>query len=146
MNEAKAIINELLVDIFNRILSIEGEELKKQGIKLSMTEVHVLEAVDVVEEPNMTNISGKLGVTIGSATTAINTLVQKGYVRRYMDESDRRKVLIALEKPSIQVLKVHDLFHKKMIDSIFEDLNIEEDEVLIASLKKVSSYFKKPRS
>ncbi len=145
MSEAKAIINELLVDIFNRILSIEGEELKKQGIKLSMNEIHVLEAVSVVEEPNMTNLAAKLGVTIGSATTAINTLVQKGYVRRYTDDSDRRKVLIALESPSKQVLKIHDQFHKKMIDSIFEDLNIEEDEVLIASLKKVSSYFKKPR-
>lgn len=145
MSEAKAIINELLVDIFNRILSIEGEELKKQGVKLSMNEIHVLEAVSVVEEPNMTNIAAKLGVTIGSATTAINTLVQKGYVRRYTDDSDRRKVLIALESPAKPVLKIHNQFHKKMIDSIFEDLNIEEDEVLITSLKKVSSYFKKPR-
>ncbi len=145
MSEAKAIINELLVDIFNRILAIEGEELKKQGVKLSMNEVHVLEAVSIVDEPNMTNIAQKLGITVGSATTAINTLVQKGYVVRYTDDNDRRKVLIKLEQPAKKVLKVHDVFHQKMIDSIFEDLKIEEDEVLITSLKKVSSYFKKQR-
>jgi DNA-binding MarR family transcriptional regulator len=143
MSEAKTIINELLVDIFNRILAIEGEELKKQGIKISMNEVHVLEAISMIEEPNMTNIANKLGITVGSATTAINTLVQKGYVKRYTDETDRRKVLVSLETPSLRVLKIHDTFHQKMIDSVFEDLKIEEDEVLIASLKKVSSYFKK---
>lgn len=146
MSEAKAMINELLVDIFNRILAIEGEELKKQGVKISMNEVHVLEAVAIVDSPNMTNIAGKLGITVGSATTAINTLVQKGYVRRYTDELDRRKVLIALEAPAKKVLRIHDFFHQKMIDSIFEDLKIEEDEVLIASLRKVSSYFKRSRS
>jgi len=146
MSEAKVIINELLVDIFNRILAIEGEELRKQGVKLSMNEVHVLEAIDIVDEPNMTNIANKLGITVGSATTAINTLVQKGYVRRYTDESDRRKVLVALEAPSLKVMKIHEIYHQKMIDSVFEDLKIEEDEVLIASLKKVSSYFKKNKS
>ncbi|MDD3123649.1 MAG: MarR family transcriptional regulator [Candidatus Izemoplasmatales bacterium] len=143
MSEAKAIINELLVDIFNRILAIEGEELRTQGIKISMNEVHVLEAISMVEEPNMTNIANKLGITVGSATTAINTLVQKGYVKRYTDETDRRKVLVSLEEPSLKVLKIHETYHQKMIDSVFEDLKIEEDEVLIASLKKVSSYFKK---
>lgn len=146
MSEAKSIINELLVDIFNRILAIEGEELRKQGVKLSMNEVHVLEAIGIVEEPNMTNIANKLGITIGSATTAINTLVQKGYVRRYTDEADRRKVLVALEAPSDKVMKIHEAYHQKMIDSVFEDLKIEEDEVLITSLKKVSSYFKKNKS
>lgn len=143
MSEAKVIINELLVDIFNRILAIEGEELRKAGVTLSMNEVHVLEAISLSEEPNMTSIAAKLGITVSSATTSINTLVQKGFVRRYTDENDRRKVLIALESPAKKVLKVHDFYHQKMIDSIFEDLKVEEDEVLIGSLKKVASYFKK---
>lgn len=142
MSEAKQIINELLVEIFNRILAIEGEALKQEGIKLSMSEVHVLEAISNVEEATMTNISQKLGITVGSATIAINTLVQKGYVTREKDALDRRKVIIGLNEKSREVLETHTEFHQKMIDSIFEDLKIEEDEVLIASLRRVSSYFK----
>jgi len=30
-----------------------------------------------------------------------------------------------------------------MIDSIFEDLKVEEDEVLLASLRRVAAYFRK---
>ena len=143
MTEAKVLVNELLVDIFNRILAIEGEELKAVGVKLSMNEVHVLEAVSLLPEPSMSAIAKKLGITVGSATTAINTLVQKGYVSRRSFDEDRRKVLVDLEAPAQSVLDVHREFHERMIDAIFRDLGVAEDEVLIASLEKVASYFRK---
>lgn len=144
MTEAKALVNELLVDIFNRILAIEGEELRRSGVRISMNEVHVLEAVTVVPEPSMSAIAKKLGITVGSATTAINTLVQKGYVSRSVGEEDRRKVLVSLAPSAKEVLKIHQEYHEKMLDAIFRDLNVAEDEVLIASLQKVASYFRKP--
>lgn len=142
MQNPKEVINELLVDTFNRILTIEGEALKKVGIKLSMSEIHVLEAVGLLSEPSMTAIAQKLGITVGSLTVAINTLFQKGYVRRYPDPLDRRKVMISLEKKAKDVLKVHEEFHHRMIDSIYIDLKLDEDEVLIKTLRNVSDYFK----
>lgn len=141
--EARKIINELLVEIFNRILAIEGQNLKDKGIKLSMSEVHVLEAIELTEEPTMSNIAKRLGITIGSLTTAINTLYQKGYVLRERDPEDRRKVVVGLLPKAQDVLNEHDSFHEEMIDSIFEEMELEKDELLIESLDKLSSYFKK---
>ena len=138
--EARSIINELLVEIFNRILAIEGQNLKDKGIKLSMSEVHVLEAIETQSEPTMSNIARKLGITIGSLTTAINTLYQKGYVDRKRDQEDRRKVYISNLDKAKKVLVEHDKFHEEMIDSVFEDLEIEKDELLIDSLEKLSAY------
>lgn len=143
IREAKAVVNELLVEIFNRILAIEGESLKQKGIKLSMSEIHVLEAVTKVEEPTMTNIANKLGITVGSLTVSVNTLYQKGYLSRERDPDDRRKVVIGLLDKAEEVLEIHNDFHNDMINTIFKDLKLEEDELLISSLKKLSSYFKK---
>lgn len=140
--EAKAIVNELLVDIFNRILAIEGESLKQKGVKLSMSEIHVLEAVTKAEEPTMTNIAKRLGITVGSLTVSVNTLYQKGFLSRERDQEDRRKVVIGLLPKAEEVLEIHNDFHNDMINSIFKDLKIEEDEILISSLNKLSSYFK----
>ncbi|MBI9008830.1 MAG: winged helix-turn-helix transcriptional regulator [Tenericutes bacterium] len=142
LREARAIVNELLVDIFNRILAIEGENLKQKGIKLSMSEIHVLEAVTKVLEPTMTNIAKKLGITVGSLTVSVNTLYQKGYLSRERDQDDRRKVVIGLLPKAEEILEVHNDFHNDMVNSIFKDLGIDEDEVLISSLQKLSSYFK----
>lgn len=140
-DQAKKIVNELLVDIFNRILIIEAEFMKQMHIKLSMNEIHVIEAIDKVAEPSMTNIAKKLHITVGSLTTAINTLFQKKYVTREKDADDRRKVLIQLTDLSHDVLKKHALFHEQMIDSVFKELNVGEDQILIDSLKNLSSYF-----
>ena len=63
MKKTQALINELLVDVFNHILSIEEAELIKAGIKLSINEVHILEAVKNPEYPTMTNIAKKLRIT-----------------------------------------------------------------------------------
>ncbi|MDD4185008.1 MAG: MarR family transcriptional regulator [Candidatus Izemoplasmatales bacterium] len=142
MQTTKEVINELLVEIFNRILTIEGEALKQQGIKLSMSEIHVLEAIQNSSDKTMTAIAQKLGITAGSLSVAINTLYQKGYVERLADPEDRRKVLIKLQEKAEAVLKSHDEFHKQMIDAIFIDLKVEEDEVLVASLRRVAGFFK----
>jgi len=139
--EAKKIVNDLLVDIFNRILIIEAEFMKQKNVKISMNEIHVLEAIEKVEEPSMSQIAKKLHITVGSLTTSINTLYQKNYVKRERDPNDRRKVLINLTDKSHEVLKKHDEFHHEMIDSIFKELNVGEDQVLIESLKNLSSFF-----
>ena len=142
MVSAKEVINELLVDVFNHILSIEAQVLKERGVKLSMTEVHVLEAIKNTNEPTMGNVANKLRITMGTLTTSINVLVRKNYVNRYRDENDRRKVYLELKDSAKDVLKVHDEFHEEMVASLLNDLDIEKDEILLKSLENISSYFK----
>jgi DNA-binding MarR family transcriptional regulator len=70
MNQTHAhdVLNELLVNIFNQILSIEAESLRQHGVTLSMSEVHVLEAILKTSEPNMGSVAKRLRVTIGTLT------------------------------------------------------------------------------
>ena len=142
MDTPKEVINELLVEVFNHILSIEGEALRQRGIKLSMNEVHVLEAIKKTEEPTMTHLATRLRVTVGTLTTAMNRLVEKGYCTRYRGEEDKRKVLITLTKKAHEVLEIHETFHDEMIDATIKDMKLDEDEVLLQSLKNISNYFK----
>ncbi|MFH0766831.1 MAG: MarR family transcriptional regulator [Bacillota bacterium] len=142
MVSPKQVINELLVDVFNQILSIEGSVLKKKGVKLSMTEVHVLEAIRSCEVPTMGSVARRLRVTLGTLTTSVNVLVKKNYVSRYRNENDLRKVFLKLDESAIEVLKIHDRFHDEMISSAFKDLELEKDETLMKSLENVSNYFK----
>jgi DNA-binding MarR family transcriptional regulator len=142
MNSAKKVINDLLVEIFHHILSIEGSMLTERGVSLSMNEVHVLEAILKTETPTMSNIAKRLRVTVGTLTTAINRLVEKGYVDRKREKDDKRKVIVFLTPKAYEVLTVHDQFHEEMIGSVIEDLKLEEDDVLIKSLQNIADYFK----
>ncbi|MCK5762287.1 MAG: MarR family transcriptional regulator [Candidatus Izimaplasma sp.] len=142
METSKKVINELLVEVFNHILRIEGQTLKEKGVKLSMNEVHVLEAIKKTSEPTMSNIARRLRITVGTLTTSTNRLVEKGYAKRQGEVEDKRKVIVSLTKKGIDVLKIHDQFHLEMIDATFSDMKLEEDEVLLQSLENLSEYFK----
>lgn len=143
MISVKKIINELLVDVFNHILSIEARILKERGINLSITEVHILEAINLTEIPTMSRVANKLRVTIGTLTTSVNTLVKKNKVIRRQDELDKRRTFLELTESARKVLEIHDEFHNEMIEQGIKDLKIEEDKVLIKSLENIKNYFKK---
>ncbi len=142
MSAAKKVINELLVEVFNHILSIEGSKLRERGVKISMNEMHVLEAVQKTADPAMSNIARRLRVTVGTLTTSVNRLVEKGYATRKREEEDKRKVMISLTDKAFTVLKIHEEFHEEMLSAVFEDMNLEQDEVLLQSLENLSEYFK----
>ncbi len=142
MSTAKKVINELLVEVFNHILSIEGSKLKERGVKISMNEMHVLEAIQKTDYPAMSNIARRLRVTVGTLTTSVNRLVEKGYATRKREEEDKRKVIISLTNTAREALKIHEEFHEEMLDALFEDMNLAEDEVLLQSLENLSEYFK----
>lgn len=140
--EAKEVLNELLVDVFNHILDIERHQLKESGVELSITEVHVIEAISLVEECTMSAIAKKLRITLGTLSISMDKIIKKGYAYRFYDENDRRKVLIGLTSEGQTVLLKHKYFHDEMLDNLLLDTTLFEDEVLIKSLQNIKNYFK----
>ena len=143
MNKSTVIINDLLVDLFNDILQIEEKSLKDGPISdLSITEIHTLEAIGMYDEKNMSEVAQSLKITVGTLTTAINKLIKKGYVERKRIEEDRRVVLIKLTKKGKLAYRLHDKFHKDMVNTAINGLSEEEEDVLIHSLTKLNKFFK----
>lgn len=142
MNDTRRTLNELLVNLFNNILAIEEANLQNQHVTLSMTEVHILEAIEKSESNMMSAVAKYLMITQGTLTVSVSKLEKKGYVERIKDESDRRIVRLKNTEKAKAVLQVHDDFHKQMIDKIVNDLDIEEEQELLKSLYRVSQFFK----
>ena len=142
MNDTRRTLNELLVNLFNNILAIEEANLQNQHVSLSMTEVHILEAIVKSESNMMSAVAKYLMITQGTLTVSVSKLEKKGYVERIKDESDRRIVRLRITDKAKDVLSVHDEFHKQMIYKIVNDLDIEEEQELLKSLVKVSEFFK----
>ncbi|MCM0650316.1 MarR family transcriptional regulator [Clostridium swellfunianum] len=143
MSKTINVLNELLVDLFNDILTIEQRALSEGEFKdLSITEIHTIEAIGMYEARSMSEVAKDLEITVGTLTTAINNLVKKGYVERERLEGDRRVVLIRLTKRGKLAYRIHDKFHKDMIRETIQDLSEQEEEVLIHSLEKLNRFFK----
>jgi len=143
MRNIYATLNELLVKLFNDILQIEEDSLRTGEYNdLSITEIHVIEAIGIGKARNMSSVAWDLDITIGTLTIAINNLVRKGYVNRVRSEEDRRIVLISLAEKGEKAFKHHEEFHEEMINTTISRLSDEEMKVLISALGNINAYFK----
>ena len=109
---------------------------------MTTNEMHVIEAIGLGEGKTMSTVAKALNVTLGTLTISVNSLVKKGYVDRVRSEKDRRVVLVSLTKSGIHAYKHHEKFHEEMIQSILQNLETDEQEVLHKALNKLNCFFK----
>lgn len=140
--DAYGTINEILVKLFNDIMSIEEKAIITEDFKdISNNDMHVIEAIGIEGARNMSAVAKDLSVTVGTLTIAINNLVKKGYVDRIRSEKDRRVVLISLTQSGKKAFHHHKEFHEKMIQSTIAGLQDGEVQVLIQALSNLKEFF-----
>jgi DNA-binding MarR family transcriptional regulator len=140
-------LNELLVELFHDIMTIEEKALRTGEYKeLTSNDMHVIEAIGTEKSKNMSSVAKLLGVTMGTLTIAVNSLVKKGYVERVRSEEDRRVVLVSLSAKGKKAFTHHQKFHEEMIHEITDGLDDVQKGVLEQTLSKLNQYFKSKNS
>ena len=109
---------------------------------LTNNDMHVIEAVGLGEGKNMTSIARELKITVGSLTTAMNSLVKKQYVERYRSKKDRRVVFVKLTDKGVRAYQHHEEYHRQMSQAILDRLDDEELSVLLKTLDILKGFFR----
>ena len=136
-------LNEVLVNLFHDIMDIEQKAIITDEYKdLTNNDMHVIEAIGTDDPKNMSTIAHLLSVTVGTLTIAMNSLVKKGYVNRERSSEDRRVVYISLSEKGQKAFEHHENFHKQMIQGVMNELDRQELEVLVKTLKHLNNWFR----
>lgn len=141
--DQEELFNNLLVMLFNEILDMEHKALITGSFKeISINDMHIIDAIGIREPRNMSTVAKAMAVTVGTLTTAINSLVKKGYVSRVRSAEDKRVVLLSLTDKGIAAYEKHADFHRRMVQTVMDGFEGEEMEVLVRALEKLRGYFK----
>lgn len=142
MDKAYVTINNVLVNLINEIWELEEKAIITEEFKdLTNNDMHVIEAVGTGDGRNMSSIARKLNITVGSLTTAMNSLVNKKYVVRRRSEEDRRVVFVKLTPKGIRAYKHHEDYHRQMTQAVVDKLDDAEMPVLLKTLDALSEFF-----
>ena len=136
-------INDILVSLFNEINHIEEAAVITEEYKdISLNDMHIINAIGIREKRSMSAVANDLSVTVGTLTTATNSLMKKGYVRRSRSEKDRRVVLLSLSAKGRRAYQHHAAFHEEMVSATVSTLDDEEQRVLSEALSNLSEFFR----
>ena len=142
MNHYEA-INDVLVNLFNEILDLEERALITGEYKnISVNDMHIIDALGIREQKNMSTVARLLNVTVGTLTIAVNNLVKKGYIQRMRSEEDRRVVYIWLTEKGEKAYYHHEQFHREMTNAVLNRLDEKEIPVLMKTLDGLSEFFR----
>lgn len=141
--DAYETINDVLVNLFNEILKLEEEAIITEEFKdITNNDMHIIEAIGLSGKNTMSAVAKKLGITAGSLTTAVNSLVNKKYVVRRRSDEDRRVVFIGLTPKGVRAYDHHKDYHRQMTEAVISNLNEEEIPVLLKTLNGLSEFFR----
>lgn len=143
LNQKIAKINELLVEVYNDIMTIEAQALKQGEFNdLSITEIHTIEVIGMYGSKTMSEIAAKLDITTGTLTTAVDKLIKKNYMERKRSETDRRMVYVNLTHRGKLAYRTHEKFHTDMVKQIVTGFSEKEEEILVNALNKLNIHLK----
>lgn len=140
-NNTSRTLNELLVNLFNNVMDREAKAVITEEFKdITNNDMHIIEAIGIEEPRKMSAIAKRLSVTVGTLTTNMNSLDEKGYIKRERSLIDKRVVLVSLTDKGRKAFFHHRDFHKHMIQAVVKDLDEDETKVLIKCLRNISSF------
>lgn len=118
----------------------EMEELAKEHFQLqelTLTQMHYLEAISTLGNPNITELAHELQITKPTVTVTIDKLIEKEYITKVQSDEDRRNSHLHLTDKGCRINAMHDYAHQHFSELIKEALTPNEIEQLITLLEKL---------
>lgn len=143
MDDFEKRINHLLTDTYKNVVKVEENMLKSTQSPLSISEIHLLEAVGNAEGHTQTvsALAETLDITTSSVTIAVGKLVRRGYLLKDKSLLDGRSVCITLTREGEKIHRLHRYFHMKMVRSLVENFDEGERRALLSGLEKLDKFF-----
>ena len=129
---------ETVVEVFNEAMAIQDLYLRNSKFKeLSMSETHVIDAVDKVNIPSMGNVAKVLNVTLGTLTTSVKKIIEKGFLVKERSKQDKRVYYLKLTPKGYEALEIHEQFHRELADLYKSSIPENQMDWVFATLKKI---------
>lgn len=126
----------LLDDFYKTYYKIEEINLNQVIKCLTTTELHIIEAIGE-QSLTMNELSEKLGITMGTASVAVNKLTDKYFIERRRSGDDRRKVFVQLSKKGLMAYKYHGNFQSNILDKITSGIDKKDFEIFLSTFEKI---------
>ena len=115
------------------------EEAKEQYNfkELTLTQMHYLEMISALVNPNLTELAAAMKLTKPTITVLVDKLIEKELVRKVQSDADRRNTHLHLTERGKLINQMHEYAHRRMAEEIEKKINGEEVVQLARLLEKI---------
>ncbi len=120
-------------------MMVQMEEKAKEQYNtagLTQTQMHYLETIGILGNPNMTELARALQLSKPTVTVAIDKLIEHGCVSKVQSDQDRRTTHLHLSEEGLRLNQTHSFAHRSIAERFSKKLDKQEIETLIELINK----------
>jgi len=134
-------LNNEHVSVFNNVMWIEETALKQSYFSdITLKDMHTIDAISMYSEKSASQVAKIIHLTPSAMTTAIDRLVDKGYIERRRSNTDRRVVRLGLTHKGRVVYRAHQGFHRDLTHNLLDNMQPSEAETVKRAIHNLVSY------
>jgi len=115
----------------------ENSEIKE----LTLTQMHYLETISDLKNPNLTELAAALKLTKPTVTVQVDKLIEKELINKVQSDADRRSAHLHLTERGNMINLMHEYAHKRMAEEIREKITPEEMVQFTTLLERIMKKF-----
>lgn len=131
-------IEEIIALLSQYFSRMESEAKDRHGFKdLTITQMHYLEMISTLVNPNLTELATALKLTKPSVTVLVDKLIEKELVYKVRSDADRRNTHLHLTEQGNLINKMHSYAHQQISKEISRKIDQADLDLLIGLLNKI---------
>ncbi|KEI91361.1 MarR family transcriptional regulator [Clostridium botulinum] len=114
--------------------------------KYGVSEIHCIDFIGKIENPNVTKISENMNMTRGAISKICKKLLNNKLIDKYKKPKNDKEIYFKLTKSGEELYKCHEIKHKKWEErnnNFFKNVDREEQEIVASFLKKFNNFLDK---
>lgn len=144
MNHEVETIAEQFERIFNRYQALRRRPVQiDNNTELYRSELHIIQAIGMHENINVTRLAGLMGITKGAVSQFAAKLIQKDMIVKRTSPFTDNEVILTLTGRGRTVFDTHQAYHRKMfaeLESILDRYPPEVPKAITGLLDCYESY------
>lgn len=111
---------------------------------ISLAEVHCIDCIGMMDHPNVTKISEKMGLTRGGISRISKRLLGKGLIESYQEPDNNKEIYFRLTESGQYVYDEHKQLHNQLREewlSFFERYSDDEQAAILRFFTDINGLF-----
>ena len=131
-------LEEIIAKLSAYMGRIEEDAKEQYNFKeLTLTQMHYLEMISELENPNLTELATAMKLTKPTITVLVDKLIEKELVCKVQSDADRRNTHLHLTEKGKLINQMHEYAHRRMAEEIEKKINHDEALQLTFLLEKI---------
>lgn len=132
------ILEEIIAKLSAYMSRMEEEAKEQFNFKdLTLTQMHYLEMISDLQNPNLTELAVAMKLTKPTITVLVDKLIEKELVYKVQSDADRRSTHLHLTERGKLINQMHEYAHRRMVEQIEKNIDAKEMAQLIFLLEKI---------